>query len=310
MSGESASKRDQRRWSRWPASTSWQCATSPARRLRDQLGWWPWQSERLAREASARWRLQREPSSVDSFCLAIALCDRLTKETPGRQGTGLVVGKDRVDVPCGPSEAGVRSRHGVRRSSARSRSGRTGGRSRSVPRSSGRCFACCCCARTSWCRRRRLVDELWGERPPPRAVKARAGLRLAAAQGARRGRDRDAPLATSLRVDAGCARPAAVRGPARAGPHAARGRAQPSEAAGRAAGVRSALWRGPALAGLPRTSRSRATRSARLEELRLVALDVCGSRPTSRSAVTPRSCQSWRRSFAEHPLRERAARAC
>ena len=121
--------------------------------------------------------------------------------------------------------------------------------------------------------RERLIDELWGESPPPTAKKAVnvyvSQLRKALT---RNGRD---PIAT-----AGRRLPASGRAPTSSTSHAceqllatARERAAAGELEAAAELLREALalWRGPTLAGLLLESHGRAE-VAQLDELRLTAL--------------------------------------
>ena len=136
-----------------------------------------------------------------------------------------------------------------------------------------------------------LVDELWEERPPPRAVKA-VQLYISQLRKAL-GRSLIETRAAGyvLRVD-----PAAFD-LQKFEDLLERGRTMlATGAAGEASALlRNALdlWRGPALADFRYESFARAE-IGRLEELRLVR-SRSGSKPTSHSGVMPRWCQSWKR---------------
>src|SRR5438067_4014653 len=120
--------------------------------------------------------------------------------------------------------------------------------------------------------RERLIDDLWGEAPPPTARKAVnvyvSKLRKAL------GRDGDDPIATAsggyrLRVDPDAVDASRVQLlTASAREHVSRGELE--SAAERFQEARS-LWRGPTLAGLQLESRGR-DEVAQLDELRLAAL--------------------------------------
>ena len=144
----------------------------------------------------------------------------------------------------------------------------------------------------------RLIDELWGETPPPTAGEDPPGLRLAAAQGARAtaGSSRARP-ATSCRST---------------GPSST-WRASSSWSARRSGRIPSArretlrralaLWRGPALADLAYEAFAQAE-IARLEELRLAALEqrIDADLAAGRHAELVGELEAL---VAEHPLRER-----
>ena len=113
----------------------------------------------------------------------------------------------------------------------------------------------------------RLIEELWGERPPETAAQGAAGLRLAAAQDARRtrwcSRGRAATSCRSPPASSTCTGSSSWSTQARD--------VEPREAAEKLREA-LALWRGPALADFAYDDFAR-TEIARLEESRLVVLE-------------------------------------
>ena len=136
----------------------------------------------------------------------------------------------------------------------------------------------------------RLIDALWGATPPPTAAKSVQVYvsRLRKALGGRPARHARARLRAAGR--AGRARPRALRAARRRGAAAP----IPSRAA-RSCGEALALWRGPPLADLAYEPFAQ-PEIARLEELRLGGARAARSTPISRSAATPSSSASSRRS--------------
>ncbi len=117
----------------------------------------------------------------------------------------------------------------------------------------------------------RLVDELWGERPPATAVKTVqvhvSQLRKLLGEDG----DRDPADRVPAAPRAGGARSGAVRGVVRAGPAAARGGR--SRGGGRGAAEALGLWRGPPLADFELEAFAR-NEIARLDGLRLACLEL------------------------------------
>ena len=162
-------------------------------------------------------------------------------------------------------------------------------------------LAICSCTPNELVPTPRLVDELWGERPPATAVKARAGVRLAAAQGARRGRARDAAAGLRRSARAGALDLQRFERLLDRGPRAARRRRRRRR--------RAACCARRSRSGAARRSRTSATRRSRaneigrLEELRLVALELRleADLALGRHAEAVAELEALVR---EHPLRE------
>ena len=121
--------------------------------------------------------------------------------------------------------------------------------------------------------RDQLIDALWGERPAEVRGRLAPGLRARAPPGARRRADRDpraaATASTSSRASSTSSGSSAL---------VERGRwalaaDEPAEAADELDAA-LALWRGPALADLAGEPTSGRARRARLEELRVAALEL------------------------------------
>ena len=149
----------------------------------------------------------------------------------------------------------------------------------------------------------RLVDELWGERPPRDGGQDGPGVRLAAAQGARpascvetRGPGYVLRRRRAARSTCSASR---TRSP-RAGACSAR-RGAPRRRATRSRGARALARR--RARRLPRTSRSRRTRSRGSRSCGS-SRSSCGSRPTSRSAAHAEAVPELEALVREHPLRE------
>ena len=148
---------------------------------------------------------------------------------------------------------------------------RTASRSPSAARACVRCWRCCCSTRAGWYRAERLVDGLYGARPPDGAAQRAAVPGVAAAP-------RAAARATGGVPSGGLPAGGRPRGRRRA-PVRAAGRRGPAGARRRGPDARPpllrealALWRGPALADVIDAPFAEA-QAARLEELRLAAVE-------------------------------------
>ena len=144
----------------------------------------------------------------------------------------------------------------------------------------------------------RLIDELWGDDAAADGRQDRAGLRLAAAQGARRrpARHARARLRAARRpAELDLARFEQLVGEAQ--------RCRSRAARPRRCGEALALWRGPALADLAYEPFAQAE-IARLEELRWAALEerIDADLALGRHAELVGELEAL---VAEHPLRER-----
>ena len=183
-------------------------------------------------------------------------------------------------------------------------------RSRSARTSSARCSRSSVLHAGEVVTADRLIDALWGDEPPARAGQDGAGLRLAAAQGARRG-GRTPPRMTSivtrdhgyvLRVDPAQVDAAAFERLLAEGRPRTR-RARLPRAPPSACSEALALWRGPALSDFTfdawAARGDRAARGAAPGGARGRA-----STPISSSGAMRRWWPSWRRSSPSHPLRE------
>ena len=145
----------------------------------------------------------------------------------------------------------------------------------------------------------RLIDELWGDEPPPTAAKSIqvhvSKLRKELGDGqARHPRPRLRPAA-SIPTELDLARFEQLLGEARGADPETSGRRSYVEAL--------ALWRGPALADLAYEPFAQ-TEIARLEELRLAALEqrIDADLATGRHTELVGELEAL---VAEHPLRER-----
>ena len=156
----------------------------------------------------------------------------------------------------------------------------------------------------------RLIDELWGETPPPTAGEDASGSGLAAAPGAQRGRGsprrtcwgaRDPRAGYLLKVEPGQVDADRFQGMLE---EARRTRAEgkPEEAAEELRRA-LALWRGPALADFAYEPFAQ-TEIARLDELRLTALEerIEADLALGRHAELVGELEAL---VARHPLRER-----
>ena len=226
----------------------------------------------------------------------------------------------RLRLGCGSATVGCRRRPTTRKgagwstgSSVRSRSPTRVGGSRSAVTSSAPCSPRSSSTRMRSSRSDRLIDELWGETPPPTAGEDASGSGLASAPGAQRGRgSRDAHdwgrSETSghgylLKVEPG--QLDADRFAGHAGGGAARSWPRGSLERGRA---RSCAGRSPSGAAPPwptsPTSRSHRRRS-RASTSCSSRRSKSASRPTSRSAATASLIGELEALVARHPLRER-----